>query len=450
MKNITQKGLWALLLALTLFAFVLVNILAGLVRIRYDTALDLTEEKLYALSGETQQILSTLGEETNVFVFASESEYPVMLREMMRRYAKLTDKLHVSYVDPIENPVLMSHYQQMGHALNAYDILVEGANRIRVVPYQSLIIYKDSQVSGIDLEQQLSGALLYTNSIYAARAVFTLGHNERPSAALKKLFSDNNFVVETKAVLRDEMLVPEVIIVAAPTVDFSPEHIETLKECVEGGSSIMVFLEPGEGAMPHLDTFLAEYGLKTERDVLFEEKAFAAGLPQYIIPMYSSHLINAYFVDNPVFVVSPSSSALQIKSDLFHTVDELLTTTPDAYSKSSRSFISATREEGDKTGRFTVAALSDGKIFLMGSRMVYSDDLMGATSYANRMFLTRVLNALWQQGATVSIPAKTLSAAPLPLQGDQAETIGVLLAVVLPLMVLALGAYVNIRRRKNL
>ncbi|NLO16189.1 MAG: hypothetical protein GX123_09155, partial [Clostridiales bacterium] len=47
MKNITQKGLWALLLALTLFAFVLVNILAGLVRIRYDTALDLTEEKLY-------------------------------------------------------------------------------------------------------------------------------------------------------------------------------------------------------------------------------------------------------------------------------------------------------------------------------------------------------------------------------------------------------------------
>ena len=94
--------------------------------------------------------------------------------------------------------------------------------------------------------------------------------------------------------------------------------------------------------------------------------------------------------------------------------------------------------------------MSDGKIFLMGSRMVYSDDLMGTTSYANRMFLTRVLSALWQEGPTVSIPAKTLSAAPLPLQGDQAETIGVLLAVGLPLMVLALGAYVNIRRRKNL
>ena len=69
MKNITQKGLWALLLVLTLLVFVLVNVLAGLVRTRYDTALDLTEEKLYALSGETQQILSTLGEETNVFIF---------------------------------------------------------------------------------------------------------------------------------------------------------------------------------------------------------------------------------------------------------------------------------------------------------------------------------------------------------------------------------------------
>lgn len=82
--------------------------------------------------------------------------------------------------------------------------------------------------------------------------------------------------------------------------------------------------------------------------------------------------------------------------------------------------------------------------------MVYADDLMGASSYANRLFLVGVLGALWQEDIGVSIPPKTLESAPLPLAGNQAETIGLILSVILPVMVLAAGAYVTLRRRKSL
>lgn len=450
MKKISQKSLWSSLLLLTLTAFLLVNVLSGLAGQRFNLVFDMTEEKLYLLSVQTQQILEDLPEDTTIYIFSSETDYPVMLRETIRRYANYSDRLHVLYADPLENPVLMSHYKQMGHSLNAYDILVEGARRIRVIPYQTMIIYEEGRVAGIDLEQQLTSSLLYVNSLSAPRAVFTSGHNERPSASLKKVFSDNNFTVETKAVMPDEMLQPEVIIIAAPTADFAPEQVKTLQNCLDLGSKLMVFIPPGEDVLPNLDAFLANYGLMTQRNILFEEKAFAAGLPQYIIPMYTSHPINNYFTDHQVYVVAPSSSGLQLSPGALHKTQALLTTTNQAYAKTTAGYTGTNKEPGDETGRFTVAALSGETVFLMGSRMVYADDLMSATSYANRVFLTRVLGYLWQEEITVSIPAKTLSNAPLPLAGRQAELLGFGISVVLPLLVLTAGAFVTLRRRKKL
>lgn len=449
-NKISQKGLWAALLVLTLTAFILLNVLSNLAGRRFDLVLDLTEERLYALSQQTREVLENLPEETTLYIFSGENEYPLMLRETLRRVALLADNLQITYADPLENPLLMTHYQQMGHTLNPYDILVEGAKRIRVIPYQNLILYENGLVSGIDLEQQLASALIYVNSLSAPRAVFTAGHQERPSNALKKLFSDNNFTVETKAVLSGEMMQPEIIIMAAPAIDFSSEQVAVLKESLAQGSKLMVFLEPGEAGLPNLDAFLKEYGLTARRSVLFEQRAFAAGLPQYIIPMYAAHPINEYFKDNPIYVVAPSSGALQLDDDSPVKAQALLTTTDDAYAKSNANYTLTKKEDGDETGRFTVAALSDDKVFLMGSRMVYSDDLMSASTYANRMFLTRVVGFIWQEETAVNIPPKSLSGAPLPLAGKQAEMIGLVLSAVFPLTVLAAGAFVTLRRRKKL
>ncbi|NLA53051.1 MAG: hypothetical protein GX858_01645, partial [Clostridiales bacterium] len=115
-QKISQKGMWALLLALTLTAFTLLNVFSLLAGQRFALVLDMTEEKLYELSGQTEQVLSEMPEDTTLKIFSREEAYPQMLRDTIRRYAILTAKLHVLYVDPLENPVLMSHYQQMGHS----------------------------------------------------------------------------------------------------------------------------------------------------------------------------------------------------------------------------------------------------------------------------------------------------------------------------------------------
>ena len=96
MKRRTQKGIWTAVLALALCVFALVNICARVAAERYQTALDVTDEQMYALTEDTRQVVTGLQSDTNILVFSAESEYPAMLREMLRRYAQLSDRLRVT------------------------------------------------------------------------------------------------------------------------------------------------------------------------------------------------------------------------------------------------------------------------------------------------------------------------------------------------------------------
>lgn len=448
MKKATQKGLLKIILLLALCAFVLLNLLAQAAGARYQTKLDLTEEKLYALSDDTRAVATALSQDTAVIVFSAEAEYPAMLREMLARYAQLSPRLRVTYADPADNPVLMTHYRQMGVTLAAADLLVEGARRVRAVSYADMILTENGQPTGIDLEQQLTAALLYVNSDYAPRAVFTTGHGERPTAALSKLFTDNNFTVETLAIAVEDPQTPQLLVIAAPAYDFTAQDAAVLETCLAAGSRLMVFLEPAApDALPVLQAFLRARGLAVQSNVVFEPKAYAAGSPHNIIPMYTSHAVNAYFADQAVYVVMPSASGITL-TGVGGKAEALLRTTGDAYAKSDLGYTASQKAEGDAAGPFTVAALAGETVFLATSRLLYADDLMGMASYANRAFLAQVLGALWQESAALSLPPKMLASAPLAITGGQAQTLLWVLAGGLPLLALAGGLAVQVRRRR--
>lgn len=453
MKHITQKGLWLIILLLVISAFALLNLCAILSAQQFDLSIDMTESKLYAISEDTQALAKTLEETTNIYVFSSEAEYPSMYREILRRYAQLSDKLVISYVDPVENPVLVSHFNQRGVTPSAFDILVEGAKRLKLIAYaDTYVTDANHQVTAIDLEQQLTAALAFVNSQHTPRAVFTTGHNERPTGALSKLFADNNFTVETRAVAQDTDAAPEIVVIAAPTADFTAQDISKLRAWLKAGSRMMVFLEPGDTDMPNLSALLAEYGMRFDGSVLFEPQAYAGAAAHNIIPMYAGHEINAYFADNPLYVVSPSTSSLTLEGVGATTgrAQALLTTTSAAYAKENLHYTSSAQEPQDASGQFAIAAIAEDSVFVCGSRMIYADDLMGTSSYANRMFLSRVVGALYSENITVSIPAKTLSSALLPISAGEAKVLGVALTAILPAIALLGGVAIIIRRRRTL
>lgn len=448
-----MRRLYALLLALALAVFALTNVCAMLADKRFGLSLDMTADRLYELSGLTQEVCRSLTAPITVYVVSAKEDYPAMLREMLDRYARLGGHVTVEYVDPYANPVFLEHYAQTGLTLGAADLLVEGDKRSKVVPYDTLLM-TDAQgsVTGIDVEQQLTSALLYVSSEAMPEAVFLTGHNERPTTALRRLFESNSFALRDEALLTGEVGEASIVVVAAPTQDYAPEELEKLERYLAEGGKLMAFLEPAAAALPNLEAFLAGWGIVAENDLVFEPTASAAGNPLNLIPMYASHAINAYFAEHPVYAVMPSARSLTLSAG----AQAVLYSTSDAYRKRSVQYTTSQREAEDEAGSVVLAAVAersapDGQtamVFAAGSRMLYADDLMNATTYANSLFLSQVVSYLYHDVQTISIAPKTLSTSPLPITYTQSLVWGAALVIVLPLGVLAAGIVVCYRRKR--
>ena len=177
----TMRRLYTLLLALALCAYVLTNLCVRLADDRFGLSLDMTQERLYELSELTGEACAWLSEPVCVYVVSAQSDYPAMLREMLSRYTRLSPLISVEYVDPYANPVFLEHYAQMGLQLEEGDLLVEGAVRSKTVSYgQLLLTDAQGEITGIDLEQQLTSALLYVNNDAMPQAAFITGLTSGP------------------------------------------------------------------------------------------------------------------------------------------------------------------------------------------------------------------------------------------------------------------------------
>lgn len=449
-----MRRLYVLLLMLTLAAFALVNLCVRLTDERFGLSLDMTENRLYDLSSLTGDVCATLTEPVRIYVVSAQSEYPAMLNEMLIRYTHLSPFISVEYVDPYTNPVFLEHYAQMGMQLGQQDLLIEGARRSKTIAYDELLLTNENgELTGIDLEQQLTSALLYVNSDAMPEVAFVTGHNERPTNALRRLFESNSFALRDAALLTGDVSGASIVVVAAPTQDYAPEEIQKLSSYLAKGGKMIVFLEPGASSLPNLEAFLAKWGITAENDLVFEPTASAAGNPLNLIPMYASHDINAYFADHPVYVVMPSSRSLTLSMG----AEAVLYSTGDAYRKQSVQYTTSQRETEDLSGRVALAAISEKKLangqtammFVAGSRMIFADDLMQATTYANSLFLSQVISYLYTDVQTLSLPPKTLSTSPLPITYTQAMIVGGGLVVLLPLCILLFGFWM-IHRRKRL
>ncbi len=456
LSKLTHRRLYRLVLLLVLALYLLVNLFAGLLAAKFNIALDMTEEKLYHFSQITYDVAQALEQQTTVYVLSSREDYPSMLQEVLSRYERMSENLSVSYIDPYENPLFLDHYRQLGYTFAETDLLIQGGNRAKVVPYADMLVYSGEQVTGINIEQQVTGALLYVNSAQTPRAAFITGHSERVTNGLQKLFTDNFFETQTVSLAAGGLPEADVVVLASPARDLEPAELTMLQSYLDRGGSLMLMLEPGVEQYPNLSAFLKDWNLAFTDRLVFEEKAFVSDNPINIIPMYTDHPINAYFAQNPYYVVMPSTRALELLSGAGSAVQvrPVLVSTSGAYAKTTLQYDSPARGPQDIAGPFVLVATAEktteagvARVFAAGSRYLYADDVMGISSYANAAFLTQALNFLWQQSAGVSIPAKTIASPPIAISMSQSVTIGAVLVILLPLTVLAAGVWVYLKRK---
>ena len=87
------------------------------------------------------------------------------------------------------------------------------------------------------------------------------------------------------------------------------------------------------------------------------------------------------------------------------------------------------------------------QIVAYGSAVSLSDSLLESGSFANADYYLSVLNTLTERENVISIQSKTLGGQELGLNTAQVFTIGFIFMVVVPIMTLACGMYLWLKRR---
>jgi len=430
---------------------------------RHMFKIDITENELYRLSSSTYEIIDSLSEPVEITVLSSESDYVFMLREILKRYENAGCNVRLKFIDPYSNPVLVDQLRDRGIHVQENDIVVEGKYGIQSFSIDDMYIFNagKTEIEGLNAEQKLSSALLSVSTEKDYTAGFIDGHNERPSESLLNLFRQNSFNISRGmpgSVLEQK---PDLVIIASPDRDYRVEEINLLETYLNGGGSLLVFVEPSLRDLTNLDLFLSRWGIIPGDRVVFEKEAFTGNNPINIVPMYGPHEINRYFMDTRIFITMPSSRNLNLNPDTgsAYKVDPVLVSTADSYGKAGYQFNRSARTPQDLSGPFYLALssvkevvrngqASTSRLLVVGSRKIYADDLLGFSSYGNAAFISQTINWLTERVDTLNIPPKNIHPAPLSIIRKQALLYGMVISLLVPFLILGFGLTVFFRRKR--
>lgn len=435
-----------------LVIFISVGIIASVLTNRLGFKLDITENRLYTLSDETKSLLDTLDERVTLTVFDLETDFPAIVGNLLDSYDSASDNIEILYCDPYHEPQKVRQISERGFNVALSDIAVECDGRTKLLKLSEMYKLDESESFVVSLmaEQQISSAVSAVIKSEKGTVLFTDGHGETPSASLMALFENNSY--RTALAELSVTDIPEdtkLVVICAPQKDASKQEIEKLREYTDKGGALMCFMASGSSGFERFGEFLAERGIGLTDETVHEPTLCIAGNELNLAPIYSNHEINSFFASTRRFVISPSTAALEqlyVKQGRTRT-QSVLRSSSQSYTEladtgSRELCLSSERTSTDASGREL-----NQRTVVFGSKLIYGDDLMSEDKLANTDFIMQTVQWLIGDGELINVPVKNLEADILPATGELTRIYVAVFAVALPIVILAAGLTVYIKRR---
>jgi len=291
-RRSTQAGTNAL--AATLAVLVILGLI-NFLGVRYSKQVDLTENQLFTLSPQTQEVLQNLEQPVKVWVFAITPNPND--RRLLENYQRQSSQFSFEYVDPNARPGLSREFgmQQAGEVY-----LEKGENRTFL-----------QQITQEPLsERRLTNAIGQAAIARQPKVYFLQGHGERSlepgqgsfSQALSGL-SEENFVAEPLN-LAENPDIPEdttVLVLAGPQRELLESEVTALENYLQRQSGLLLLLDPDTD--PGLGELLQDWGISLDDRLIIDPNGQAAGVNAAvtIVTQYGVHPITEEFGDGISF-----------------------------------------------------------------------------------------------------------------------------------------------------
>ena len=322
-----KNGAYASVLCAVMLALVVaLNLFVGALPAKY-LRYDMTENKLYSLSQETEDLCAALTQDVTFYYLGRTGQEDAAVTELLDKYKDASSHIQVVQKDPVLYPTFGAAYDAADAAVGS--IIAVCGERYRVVDAGDLYTYTPNyQTYTYDTEFDGEGALTSALSYVAseeAPLLYTLsGHGEAGlSATLTDGAERQNMSFETLALLTADA-VPEdaaAVVLNAPTKDISAEEAERLRTYLAGGGSLFLVTNYGDystEAMPNLTALLAEYGMGARDGIVIEndQNRFLSGYPYYLLPNIKSHDVTQPLVDSGSYVLAPLAHAITVLDEM--------------------------------------------------------------------------------------------------------------------------------------
>ena len=504
--KVLKHGMESTILTIVFIAaVVLVNVIATVLFDRYPLTFDLTKEKKYSISEQSEEYIKNIDTDVLVTIFATEdqfralSDYTVQSLEVLKTYKKYNSRIDFRFVEIDSNPDIVADYGTEN--ISQYGIMFETnptdtVKRTRRVRLTDLVKFSDelldnmnqygmtmdnyismygelrvmqgfaAYIDGSRADEAFMSALMAVTDPTPTTAVFLTGRQEANELYyLSTLLEANGYFVKTIDITTEE--IPSdasLIIAAAPKVDYLPEEIEKIDKFLDNngamGKQMLYCASVTQGDTPNFDEFLAEYGIEIGKGVVCEQN----GDHYYTFPYYtltdqvSSQFRQDVSTEAPV-LLNCMSRPIKLLFDErgFNGTEAYVTSSDNAYILDSKTGETIGKGKQIYTAVASKAVFSseDGhgtysNIVVYGAVETLDDRYLSYPQFNNREYVLSLLNGVTGKTRSgIVIEPKVIAGNVFDITSRQRSILQWTFILIIPAIVLIVGGVIWLRRKNR-
>ena len=380
--------------------------------------IDVSGRDIYSVSDTSKELLGSLENDIQIIVLAEKSSVDNRIEKFIDKYAALSDRIAVEYIDPVQYP---SALQEYGAEQNSVVVACADTDKQEVIAFTDIIQYDESSYyttgqyaeTAFDAEGRLTSAIDYVVNDTSKTAYTLQGHNETnlPSQITEQM-SKAHFTVGSLNLLTNGSVPADcdLIIINAPTADLADDELDMLKDYLARGGHVTLLLSYEDTDTPNFDSLMQAYGIQ-------KQNGYAADYSRY-------------YQDNAYIFFPTLSAESNITADLgedaqalVYNAKALTLTTPEKETVNITAFLTTSEDSAIITdnneirGQYCIAAAATEEIdenttanlTVYGASSIIAEDII--TSFgnlANSQIFLNSITADFADTANVAIPAKSL------------------------------------------
>ena len=292
----TRRGSYSVGLTVLAVAVVIVfNLIVGQIPEAFRN-IDVSSTKIYEISDTTRDLLDSMDRDVDMKVLAVKDETDERITTFLSKYAALSDKIHMEWIDPVLHPSALTDYDTTE---NTIVVSCEETGKTTTVAFGDILVmdeysyyyYGTASYTEFDGEGQLTSAVNYVTNDVDRTIYQTTGHGEASLSATVTDLMDKNSYTLSEVNLLMTTSIPEdcdLLLMYAPASDLSEDEAQMLGDYLGNGGKIMILLgDTGAGDLPNLEGVLKTYGIQTADGYIADPSRCYQNNPYYIFPELS-------------------------------------------------------------------------------------------------------------------------------------------------------------------